>query len=138
MLHVYRSLYAFLHNRDLVENGGIFVCYARSLGPLIPRSRNQPTPLNPTGTPMGPPGAPNLYGAAGAAPRREVARGAHVTVIKGNHKGYKGIIKDLNGMLARVELHTNNKTITIERTKLGANKWVFLDSLSLVRHRALH
>lgn len=52
-------------------------------------------------------------------PGREVALGLNVMVIKGNHKGYKGIIKDLNGPLARVELHTRMRTITIERNKLG-------------------
>jgi transcription elongation factor SPT5 len=41
-----------------------------------------------------------------------------VWVIKGAHKGYVGSIKDTNGPLARVELHTNNKVITIEKEKL--------------------
>ena len=68
--------------------------------------------------------ASGLIGPPGGIGRgqREYAVGAHVTVVKGNHKGYKGIVKDMNGPLARVELHTNSKTITIERTKLGAEK----------------
>ena len=132
VLHVHRSLYAFLHNRDIVENGGVFVTYARSLGSIVPRgtkaagpgqpgfdpSRMNPNIMGPNGG-MGPPAAP-----AGAPRGREVAVGLAVTVIKGNHKGYKGIIKDLNGPLARVELHTNMKTITIERNKLGTKKCV--------------
>lgn len=62
-------------------------------------------------------------GMTGATPMvnrgREVALGQNVVVIKGNHKGLKGIIKDLNGPLARVELHSRMRTITIERNKLG-------------------
>lgn len=50
---------------------------------------------------------------------REVALGAAVVIIKGPNKGLKGIIKDINGPLARVELHTRMRTITIERNKLG-------------------
>lgn len=61
-----------------------------------------------------------MGGATPARGGRELALGLAVTVIKGPHKTYKGIIKDLNGQLARVELHTNMKTITIERNKLGA------------------
>lgn len=128
VLHVYRSLFAFLHNRDVVEHGGVFTCSARSLASLAPKGSRQATDLtkmNPemaagaassaamlSGM-MGPPGM-------GGAPKREYAKGAHVTVVKGNHKGYKGIIKDLFGTSARVELHTNNKTITIPRNQLGA------------------
>lgn len=70
--------------------------------------------------------ASGMMGLPGGAGRgqREYAVGAHVTVVKGNHKGYKGIVKDINGPLARVELHTNSKTITIEKGKLGAEKYV--------------
>jgi transcription elongation factor SPT5 len=56
-------------------------------------------------------------GAMGRGPRdRDI--GAAITVVKGNHKGYNGIIKDINGTLARVELNTGNKVITIEKQKL--------------------
>lgn len=120
VLHVWRSLFAFLHNRDIVENGGVFVTYAKSLGSVAPRTVSTKfsgdlTKMNPDMTTPG--------GMTGATPMvnrgREVALGQNVVVIKGNHKGLKGIIKDLNGPLARVELHTRMRTITIERNKLG-------------------
>jgi transcription elongation factor SPT5 len=44
--------------------------------------------------------------------------GLHIVVIKGPHKGYNGIIVDTNGTLARVELSTNNKMISIDKSKL--------------------
>lgn len=114
-------MFAFLHNRDIVENGGVFVAYAKSLGSVAPRTVNSKfsgdlTKMNPD---MNAPSA----GMTGTTPMvsrgREVALGLNVIVIKGNHKGYKGIIKDLNGPLARIELHTRMRTITIERNKLG-------------------
>lgn len=114
-------MFAFLHNRDIVENGGVFVAYAKSLGSVAPRTLGNKfsadlTRMNPDMNAM-----PNAMPTPTPmiSRGREVALGVNVVVIKGNHKGYKGIIKDLNGPLARVELHTRMRTITIERNKLG-------------------
>lgn len=41
-----------------------------------------------------------------------------VWVVKGDYKGYMGVIKDTNGHMARVELSTNNKVISIDKGKL--------------------
>lgn len=46
-----------------------------------------------------------------------------VRIAKGPHKGYMGIVKDTTDAMARVELHTNCKIITVEKSKL-----VILDS----------
>lgn len=121
VLHVWRSMFAFLHNRDVVENGGVFVTNAKSLGSVAPRTLSNKfsadlTRMNPEMNAM-PSAAPTPTPMVSRG--REVALGLNVIVIKGNHKGYKGIIKDLNGPLARVELHTRMRTITIERNKLG-------------------
>lgn len=56
-------------------------------------------------------------GNMGRGPRDRLI-GITVTVVKGAHKGYIGSIKDTNGPIARVELHTGNKVITIEKDKL--------------------
>ena len=37
VLHTYQSFFAFLHNRDYSENGGVFVTRARSLVSLAPK-----------------------------------------------------------------------------------------------------
>lgn len=104
-----------------MENGGVFVAYAKSLGSVAPRTLGNKfsadlTRMNPDMNAM-----PNAMPTPTPmiSRGREVALGVNVVVIKGNHKGYKGIIKDLNGPLARVELHTRMRTITIERNKLG-------------------
>ena len=44
--------------------------------------------------------------------------GVTVVVVKGAHKGYIGTIKDTNGAIARVELHTGNNVISIDKEKL--------------------
>ena len=56
-------------------------------------------------------------GLIGRGPRDRLV-GLMVWVVKGAHKGYVGSIKDTNGPLARVELQTGNKVITIEKEKL--------------------
>ncbi|KAJ4473755.1 hypothetical protein J3R30DRAFT_3406619 [Lentinula aciculospora] len=131
VLHIHQSHYAFLHNRDIAENGGVFVTRARSLVSINPKGA-----LGSTGSKL-PPGAdltkmnPASAGGAstgslvgstiGRGPRDHLI-GAHVVVIKGPHKGYVGIVKDTNGVgltgVARVELNTGNKVISIEKGKL--------------------
>lgn len=58
-------------------------------------------------------------GLIGRGPRDRYI-GIPITVIKGPNKGYIGTIKDTNGQLARVELNTNNKIISIDKEKI---KW---------------
>jgi transcription elongation factor SPT5 len=60
-------------------------------------------------------------GNMGRGPRDRLI-GVTVVVIKGAHKGYVGTIKDTNGPMARVELHTGNKVISIEKEKLYRRK----------------
>lgn len=120
-MHTHQSFYAFLHNRDIGENGGVFVTRTRSLASLAPKSnvlktattdlsKMNPSMVAPTGGMVG-------SGNMGRGPRdRDI--GTTVTVIKGPHKGYVGTIKDSNGPIARVELRTGNKIIMIDKTKI--------------------
>lgn len=41
-----------------------------------------------------------------------------VVIIKGTQKGLMGIIKDVQGEKARVEMASNNKVLTIDLTSL--------------------
>ena len=120
VLHTYQSFFAFLHNRDITENGGVFVTRVRSLASQTSKgnivrasadlSKMNPVMIAPTVGMVG-------SGAMGRGPRdRDI--GTTVTVVKGPHKGYTGTIKDTNGPIARVELRTGNKVITIEKEKL--------------------
>lgn len=123
VLHVYRSLYAFLHSRDIVENGGVFVAYARNLQSTAPRA-NKPKVgmgmgMNPerAGMQQQPQAMPvgNSFRPDGRIHRK-------VAVIQGTYKGNTGIIKDVTGNQARVELHSSNKVITILVDKLKEQK----------------
>jgi transcription elongation factor SPT5 len=62
-------------------------------------------------------------GIIGRGPRDRLI-GTHVMVVKGPSKGVAGIIKDTNGTLARVELLTGNKVISIDKSKIKRRKYV--------------
>ncbi|OJT06820.1 Transcription elongation factor SPT5 [Trametes pubescens] len=121
VLHTHQSFFAFLHNRDYSENGGVFVTRARSLASLAPKGNilklgnTDLSKMNPalSGGAGGMVGSGNI----GRGPRDRLI-GVSVTVIKGPNKGYVGTIKDTNGPHARIELLTGNKVITIDKEKL--------------------
>ncbi|KAG6809599.1 hypothetical protein H0H92_015601 [Tricholoma furcatifolium] len=120
VLHIHQSVFAFLHNRDVAENGGVFVTRARSLASIAPKGNilrpgTDLSKMNPSiGAPMG---GMVGSGAMGRGPRdRDI--GLTVCVVKGPHKGYVGTIKDVNGTIARVELRTGNKVVSLEKDKL--------------------
>ncbi|KZV92212.1 transcription elongation factor Spt5 [Exidia glandulosa HHB12029] len=117
LLHVHQSYFAFLHNRDIPENGGVFVARARALAPLAPRGMAKSSMDL---TKMNPALAGGAMPSAGTMDRgfKDPLRGAAVTIVQGGYKGYIGTIKETNGAHARVELSTNNKTISIEKSKL--------------------
>ncbi|TFK25420.1 transcription elongation factor SPT5 [Coprinopsis marcescibilis] len=119
VLHTHQSFYAFLHNREITEHGGVFVARARSLVSLAPKGNALKnggadlSKMNPAMMGGGMVGS----GALGRGPRdRHI--GVTVMVTKGPHKGYGGTIKDTNGNTARVELRTGNKMISIDKDKL--------------------
>ncbi|KAF7321512.1 Transcription elongation factor SPT5 [Mycena kentingensis (nom. inval.)] len=130
VLHIHQAIYVFLHNRDITENGGIFVARARSLVSVAPKniinaaamdlSKMNPALAPPTGGMVG-------SGNMGRGPRDRLI-GVHITVVKGPYKGYVGTIKDTNGNIARVELNTGNKVVPIDKDKLKRR----LDSGKLV------
>ncbi|KAJ6475205.1 transcription elongation factor SPT5 [Mycena vitilis] len=133
VLHIHQAFWAFLHNRDIIENGGVFVSRARSLVSLAPKgnlakgpgasidlSKMNPALVPPTGGMVG-------SGSMGRGPRDRLI-GVTVTIVKGPYKGYVGAIKDTNGPIARVELHTGNKVVPVDKEKLKRR----LDSGKLV------
>jgi len=124
VLHIHQAYYAFLHNRDITQNGGIFVARCRSLEPIAPKggtkaavdlSKMNPALLNAQG------GAPSMS----RGPRDRLV-GVNVVIVKGPQKGYLGTIKDVNGEHCRVELNTTNKIVTVEKLKLRRRGCVIL------------
>ncbi|GAA5969321.1 hypothetical protein JCM3765_001884 [Sporobolomyces pararoseus] len=124
VLHVYRSLYAFLHSRDIIENGGVFVAYARNLQSTAPRANK---PKQQSGMGMNPERAGMLQqiqpqAQTGNSFRPDGRIHRKVGIISGTYKGNTGIIKDVTGNTARVELHSVAKTVTIGLDRLKEQK----------------
>ncbi|WFD00918.1 transcription elongation factor spt5 [Malassezia yamatoensis] len=115
VLHIYQSTLLFLSNRSYRENGGVFLARARQVEPLAPTNvKAQSTDLSKLNPAMANPGAEG--GANAVAPRRggrDVFAGRHVAIVRGPYKTYRGIIKDTTGDMARVELHTMSKILTV-------------------------
>ncbi|KAG0222755.1 transcription elongation factor spt5 [Actinomortierella wolfii] len=132
ILHVFRT-YAFCYNREYMENNGVFVQSTRLLASMAAKSRAQPSmrldTLNPAvSNNMNRGGYSDRGGRGGMRGGFFGGRGRGyrdplvdkpVTIIRGPHKGYQGIVKDATDTTARVELHTNCRIITVERAKLA-------------------
>jgi transcription elongation factor SPT5 len=117
VLHIHQAFFAFLHNREIVQDGGIFVARCRSLAPIAPKGGSKPGAMDLTKM------NPAVAGGQGGAPSmskgpRDRLIGVRIKIIKGTQKGYQGVIKDVNGLQCRVELSTNNRIITIDKEKL--------------------
>ena len=113
ILHVYRTN-VYLHSRDLAENGGVFVAKntnvalmtAQGVGSNGASQFNQPRIVS----------APSR---GGRSFNRDPILGKTVKITGGPFKGYLGIVKDTNENTARVELHTNSRTVNVDKDKLN-------------------
>ncbi|KZT59301.1 transcription elongation factor Spt5 [Calocera cornea HHB12733] len=119
VLHIY-SFSAFLHNRTIKENGGVFVTQCHNLSRPDAMRRGAGV-RGPNGTFN--PHAPNLnaMSVGGPTPENRGDRrliGALVTIVLGGYKGYDGTIKDVNGTSFRVEIQSTRKVITIAQDSL--------------------
>ena len=115
VLHIYQSTLLFLYNREYAENGGVFLARARQVEPLAPTSvKSGPTDLAKMNPALAEPATDG--GANAVAPRRggrDIFAGRHVAIVRGPYKTYRGIIKETTGGMARVELHTMSKILTV-------------------------
>lgn len=119
VINISRSLFVWLHNRDHGENYGVFVARASALVSVTPKSATADlTKMNPALNQQLPYGGASLMPPPQAAGNRKIIN-TYVVVTKGTYKGLQGVIKDVVGANeARVELATNNKTITIATASL--------------------
>lgn len=128
--HLYRH-FAFIHSRMMTENGGIFVCRTRHLV-LAGGSKTTAGPMTAPYVPMSPrlssPAHPSSGGGVagggrgrgrGEDRRNTGLIGQTVRIVQGPYKGYIGIVKDATSTTARVELHTNCKTISVDISRLS-------------------
>ncbi|WFD21101.1 transcription elongation factor spt5 [Malassezia caprae] len=114
VLHIVHSTLLFVHNRAYAEHGGLFLVRASYVEPLAPTSVRPKTDLsqmNPALRALDADGGANASG-----PRRggrDIFVGKSVAIVRGPYKTYRGIIKETTGGMARVELHTTSKILTV-------------------------
>ena len=114
VLHIVHSTLLFVHNRAYTEHGGLFLVRASYVEPLAPTSVRPKTDLsqmNPALRALDADGGANASG-----PRRggrDIFAGKSVAIVRGPYKTYRGIIKETTGGMARVELHTMSKILTV-------------------------
>lgn len=113
----------FVVSKKIIENAGVFVLNTSNIeavaskGNMLNNSLDL-SKLNPDIiSKMGPPSSaiprPQQNG-----PAREVAIGKTVRIRSAGYKGQLGIVKDVNGDKATIELHSKNKHITVDKRKL--------------------
>jgi len=122
ILHIHRS-FAFLYNRELNENLGVFAARTSNLATIAAKGAriNTGPDLNKMNPAMQRRNGPGMM-----APPPQVMRtggfdraiGQTVIVRQGPYKGLLGIIKDTTDVTARVELHSNLRTVSLEKSKL--------------------
>ncbi|XP_028399581.1 transcription elongation factor SPT5-like [Dendronephthya gigantea] len=140
---VYRG-FAFLSSKLVVENGGIIVCRTKQLqlagggkattdsiggfggfGGFAPRSPRISSPARDPGGAGGGAGGASPSGRGGfgrgrGRPGRDLTLiGKTIRISQGPYKGYIGIVKDATETTARVELHSNCKTISVDRSRIN-------------------
>jgi transcription elongation factor SPT5 len=129
VLHIYRA-FVFLHNREMTENAGVFVCRATNVATIVAKGgrvnqSNGPdlSKMNPALLRNGASGG-NMMPPPARVGGRDKTIGQTVTIRSGSYKGLLGIVKDATDNTARVELHTKSKTITVEKSRLGFREYV--------------
>ena len=135
ILHIHRA-FAFLHNRELNENLGVFTSRTSNLATIAAKggrintgpdlNKMNPAMQRRTGQPNMPP--PTVMRTGG----RDRAIGMTVIVRQGPYKGLLGIVKDTTDVTARVELHSNLRTVSLEKSKLTYRTWVSFNVSSLI------
>lgn len=99
----------------------MFVVRCRGLTSLTPKN-SQFGPKQPTVDPAAAAAAASaLFG--GRGPKDRLIN-MNVWIVKGEFKGYMGVVKDTNGNVARVELNTTRKVISIDKAKLRRKECV--------------
>ena len=125
VLNIYRSIFIFLFNRDITENYGVFVARHSALQSVTPKAGiSDLSKQNPALQNHLPQGGASLMPPPQNVPNKNRLVNTLVVVVKGTHKGLMGIIKDIQGEKARVEMATNNKVLTIDLTSLKRKEWV--------------
>jgi transcription elongation factor SPT5 len=114
-MHLYRT-WAFVGDKNLIETGGVYVARTRMIvlaAAIGKKTGSTPRPASAQSAYVNP---AQRIGATG--PRRDNLIHKTVLIAGGPFKGYQGIVKDITEKGARIELNTNAKIVTVDRSKL--------------------
>lgn len=133
--HIYRGI-LFIHDRHHLEHAG-FICAKSSSCVVVGGSRangdrngDAYSRFNSLRTPPRIPQSPGRYSRGGppAGGRNRGGRGGHdalvgttVKVRLGPYKGYRGRVVDIKGQSVRVELESQMKVVTVDRSMISDN-----------------
>lgn len=122
IIHIFKNS-LFVESHELQENLGIFVTNALNVSTVSTKdsmiSKNlgpDLSQMNPNVKLPAPITAPGLKTRVGG---RDKLLSKEVIINNGNHKGLKGVVVETDDVDARVELHTKNKKIKVNKTKLS-------------------
>lgn len=121
ILHIYKS-HLFLQSKTVYENNGIFVTDSSAVQTISNKgSLNYQAPdlnkMNPERMTQ-PHHLPQAIINAAKFSGRDFTVSQQVSVRKGPYKGKRGIVKESNGEMARVEMHNPAKIIPIKKDEL--------------------
>lgn len=87
----------------------------RSLAPLAPKTSSSTdlSKMNPALAARATNGSSASTNGFNRRGGRDVLAGKNVAVIKGQYKTHRGIIKDTQGNMARVEMHTTGRILSL-------------------------
>lgn len=115
-----QNQHIFIRSKTITENAGVFVVNPMNVEAVASKENLMSSALdlskiNPNiASKMGPPQTTQQTRLVG----RDVALNKTVRIRSAGYKGQLGIVKDVNGDKATIELHSKNKHITIDKRKL--------------------
>lgn len=115
----------FVMSKKIIENAGVFVVNQLNIEAVSSKDNNgilsnklDLSRLNPDVVSSMKPSSTNAATQQQTRMGRDVAFGKTVRIRSAGYKGQLGIVKDVNGDKATVELHSKNKHITVDKHKL--------------------
>ncbi|PGH34920.1 transcription elongation factor SPT5 [[Emmonsia] crescens] len=137
ILHIHRS-FLFLNNKDAGDNAGIIVTRASNVTTVATSGGRLASRSAPDFSRMNPAIQKNGMNGSGMPPPKSFGRdrtiGKTVTIRKGPFKGLLGIVKDTTDAQARVELHSKNKVVTVDKDMLSVKDPITGASIDLSRY----
>ena len=125
VLHVYRGLYVWLHDREALENAGVFTCTTRNLkSPAPSKATRKPLGLNPEVFGEQQQQAQAALQSGAGRGRRDGRLNKMVSITRGPRKGKKGRVKEITGVMARVELYDTSFVVNVPLHELKQVKCV--------------